>query len=281
MKKESVLALFFVVALSCIGCVKTNVTVENSPLLRIATLAEELCDGSDSLKLKRISNASVYCIYGEINSSVLAYFELEREKDYWESSIGSRILVLNSTGGDVRSSLAIVDLLRVGSYDIVIPDSSYCLSSCANYLFLGANKKVVSDHALIGWHGGIPTSKKQLAFMLNLNENEESNIEEIDFQWRAMANLVNENQRFLDSLGAKQSSLIYNLPKALDCVDIFDSSIGMQRLFWSPSLENLTTNYQIPGLYYKNSKYHNYDSVFFVRPDGYVKNWALEAGCSL
>lgn len=58
----------------------------------------------------------------------------------WQAPAVSWIVV-NSTGGDAALGLRMGNMMRERKMDIIVWDK--CHSSCANYLFLGARKKVI------------------------------------------------------------------------------------------------------------------------------------------
>lgn len=58
---------------------------------------------------------------------------------------------LNSGGGNVREALKIANIIRDRKLKIVV--NGFCISSCANYLFLaGAEKKI---NGIVGFHGSV------------------------------------------------------------------------------------------------------------------------------
>ncbi len=66
---------------------------------------------------------------------------------------GARHIDIDSPGGDSAAGLAIANNMRSRGVSISVP--SYCLSSCANYLFLAASQKSLAPRAVLGFHGGV------------------------------------------------------------------------------------------------------------------------------
>lgn len=62
-------------------------------------------------------------------------------------------VVLRSAGGDVETALMIAERwLERGLERVIVWD--YCLSSCANWLFLAGETKIQKSPSVIAWHGG-------------------------------------------------------------------------------------------------------------------------------
>jgi hypothetical protein len=63
-----------------------------------------------------------------------------------------RTLSILSRGGPVRAGMALGRWVR--AHDLNVKVLEYCLSSCANYVFPAGARKIVSNFAVIGFHGG-------------------------------------------------------------------------------------------------------------------------------
>ncbi|MES2103954.1 MAG: hypothetical protein V4634_08040 [Pseudomonadota bacterium] len=72
-------------------------------------------------------------------------------------------LVVTSEGGSAEEGMLIADELRKRNIRLVV--EKYCMSSCANYLFLAAPQKSVNADSLIGFHGAplgsLPEAKER------------------------------------------------------------------------------------------------------------------------
>lgn len=66
---------------------------------------------------------------------------------------GSVTLVVRSLGGSVDAGLSMAEALLARSFSIYVYSS--CASSCANYLFLPAQQRVVLPNSLVIFHGGL------------------------------------------------------------------------------------------------------------------------------
>lgn len=60
---------------------------------------------------------------------------------------------IKSKGGEVNKGMDLAEIIF--QHKIGVEVIEYCLSSCANYVFSSASKRRISNHAVIGFHGGI------------------------------------------------------------------------------------------------------------------------------
>ncbi len=96
----------------------------------------------------------VYVIDGELvyagaldtlaNRRLFRLYESLKEKP--------KVLSIQSVGGSVLTGISLGSWVRANSLDVKVLE--YCLSSCANYVFPAGRRKIVSNFALIGYHGG-------------------------------------------------------------------------------------------------------------------------------
>lgn len=63
------------------------------------------------------------------------------------------VVVVRSSGGEVIAALAMAEAMVERTTTVVVQRS--CFSSCANYLFLAGDRRVVMPEALLGYHGGL------------------------------------------------------------------------------------------------------------------------------
>lgn len=69
------------------------------------------------------------------------------------------VLSIRSVGGAVGPGMALGRWVRERKLDIKVLE--FCFSSCANYVFPAARQKVVSNFAVIGYHGGPSSGQVQ------------------------------------------------------------------------------------------------------------------------
>jgi hypothetical protein len=84
---------------------------------------------------------------GQINSSSAAQF-LRLLQDP-----GIKRLIITSGGGSVAAALDIAAAVHDRHLDIEVPTT--CLSSCANYVFPAARRKVIGRPGAVAWHGNM------------------------------------------------------------------------------------------------------------------------------
>ena len=94
----------------------------------------------------RIEGSTVY--YTGVINGGSAYNFLSIVRDA-ETAIDT--LVINSGGGVTTSARRIGRWIHEHGVTVVVEE--LCFSSCANYIFTAAPKKIIRDGAYVGWHG--------------------------------------------------------------------------------------------------------------------------------
>jgi hypothetical protein len=69
------------------------------------------------------------------------------------------VLSIRSQGGEVNAGMALGSWVRAHRLNVKVLE--FCLSACANYVFPAGIRKIVSNFAVIGYHGG-PNNPGQL-----------------------------------------------------------------------------------------------------------------------
>ena len=62
-----------------------------------------------------------------------------------------RLLLVDSSGGDVAAAIELGDWIHARQLDVTV--TGVCLSSCANYVFPAARHKEIKAGAIVAWHG--------------------------------------------------------------------------------------------------------------------------------
>ncbi|GAB3390180.1 hypothetical protein GCM10027317_43770 [Massilia agri] len=78
---------------------------------------------------------------------------------YDSLAIKPTVLSIRSKGGEPNLGMALGRWVRERQLDIKVLE--FCLSSCANYVFPAGRQKVVSNFAVIGYHGGTSSGQYQ------------------------------------------------------------------------------------------------------------------------
>lgn len=126
-------------------------------------------------------------------------------------------IVVTSTGGDVIGGMHIGRLVH--QYNLKVIIKHMCGSSCANYIVTASHNVIVSEGAILGWHGGstqpIYTSfkmntswlSKLQMFFNNVDENKE--IASFIKRWQS------EELQFFDMVGVNQAVTILGMMPGL------------------------------------------------------------------
>lgn len=80
---------------------------------------------------------------------------------YDKLAIKPTVLSIRSPGGEVNTGMALGTWVH--AHRLTVKVTEFCLSSCANYVFSAAPQKVVSNVAIVGFHGG-PGNVDKLKF---------------------------------------------------------------------------------------------------------------------
>jgi len=121
-------------------------------LLSISALISGCATSSARLgdsKETRVSASGSELIYsGRIS------FEANQRLFELAASLGEmpKTLVITSKGGDVAAGLELGRWVFDSGLDVSIPE--YCMSSCANYVFVAGAQKILASQASLMWHGG-------------------------------------------------------------------------------------------------------------------------------
>lgn len=99
----------------------------------------------------------------------------------------------------------------VRANEVTVKVMEYCFSSCANYVFTAAPRKVVSNLTVVGYHGGLSSSTFAL-----------------DDEQEAMLNAMPVEQRLLLRKKIEQSILQATATQA-DAERLFFSAMGVQQ----------------------------------------------------
>ncbi|QCI65830.1 hypothetical protein [Phreatobacter stygius] len=91
---------------------------------------------------------STLCFSGEITRA-----SAERAMALLAADRSIATMVITSNGGEVTVSLRLARAIRARGLTLVV--QRQCVSSCANFLFTAARRKVVAPRSLVVFHGGI------------------------------------------------------------------------------------------------------------------------------
>ena len=126
------------------------------------------------------------------------------------------MLSIRSQGGPVNLGMALGRWLRERQLDVKVLE--FCLSSCANYVFPAAREKVVSNFAVIGYHGG-PSSGK-----VGLDKSTQAMIDAMPPAQRKA--FMNDIDRSIDADGERERAYMRSLGLREDL-----STLGQQERY--------------------------------------------------
>lgn len=72
---------------------------------------------------------------------------------YSNAELKPKRLIISSLGGHVDYGMQLGEWLLANQLAVEIGD--YCMSSCANYVFLAGTEKILGKYSFIGFHGGL------------------------------------------------------------------------------------------------------------------------------
>ncbi|WP_342118320.1 hypothetical protein [Pseudoduganella sp. OTU4001] len=84
----------------------------------------------------------------EANEKLFALYDAQAKKP--------TVLAIRSPGGDTELGMALGRWVYQHKLDVKVLES--CNSSCANYVFTAARNKIVSNFAIVGYHGGLSSA---------------------------------------------------------------------------------------------------------------------------
>lgn len=109
--------------------------------------------------------ASTFIMF-ELNAAVLLNDQVREGDVYYSGIINQennqqffktmsarkpRRLLISSSGGEVAAGIALGYWVHENKLDVVV--ETFCLSSCANYVFTAGVNKVIRPGAVVAWHG--------------------------------------------------------------------------------------------------------------------------------
>jgi ATP-dependent protease ClpP protease subunit len=120
------------------------------------------------------------------------------------------VLAIRSRGGDVVPGMELGAWVHANKLNVKVME--FCLSSCANYVFTAGAKKIVSSHAVLGFHGGLSsmtfgvggsmkktydamTAEQKRAFQEDLKKNQQA--------------MLDDETAFFKTIGVRQDITTY------------------------------------------------------------------------
>jgi hypothetical protein len=114
-----------------------------APVFACAVLAQ--ANSPPAATVERSGDAVIF--NGQINGRSVEEFKRALQDS------GITRLVITSRGGGVAAALDMAVAVHERGLDIDVPTA--CLSSCANYVFPAARRKIMARPGAVGWHGNM------------------------------------------------------------------------------------------------------------------------------
>lgn len=112
-------------------------------------------------------------------------------------------LVITSGGGEVAAAIALGQWVFDHRIDLEVAE--YCLSSCANYVFTAARRKIIRPGAVVAWHGNYRHLKETGLWRDDVTRRVERDGQDRDTARREVlaqvARLVHLEQEFFKRIG--------------------------------------------------------------------------------
>jgi hypothetical protein len=149
-RKTSFAALAYAVVLALANAAVAQ-PAEETPALDVTSIVTKV-----RLTAERIEYSGL--ITHEANAGVFELYEAADPKP--------QSLLIESQGGSADAGMELGTWLFDNGLQVEI--DTYCLSSCANYVFPAGRARLLAPHASLMWHGGVtqPITQKELAQVL-------------------------------------------------------------------------------------------------------------------
>ena len=137
----------------------------------------------------------------EANARAFALFDAQETKP--------TLLSIRSPGGNTDVGMELGSWVRQKGLTVKVLE--VCFSSCANYVFTAAEKKIVSNFAVVGYHGGLSSqvfnldSETEAALAaLPAGEGEKARAQLMSSAMNLAASKVERERTFFDAMGVQQ-----------------------------------------------------------------------------
>jgi hypothetical protein len=164
-----------------------------------------------------------------------------------------KTLVISSPGGSVLYALDMAEYIQAKKIDIVI--NRVCVSSCANYLFLAARYKYVTEGSFVGWHGGPEKNLKKVRKRVKrlrkreLKENPQTVFNESLDEYMVLWENDLERQRKLLARAGVSDDLLYVSVTGAQAVFLKKIIAEHKKsMIFVPGPEDLSGHYSVKGL---------------------------------
>lgn len=137
----------------------------------------------------------------EANAKAFALFAAQETKP--------SVLSIRSPGGNTHVGMELGHWVHQQRLTVKVLE--VCFSSCANYVFTAAPRKIVSNFAVVGYHGGLSSQGFKLdeeteasLAALPSGERERTRAELMDSAMKYAASQIERERTFFDAMGVQQ-----------------------------------------------------------------------------
>jgi ATP-dependent protease ClpP protease subunit len=163
-----------------------------------------------------IEKDNILCITGNITWGGDFWSEGNEIKSIKSFKIEKNVhVVVSSYGGELTNGIMISRYLRKFDYSVIVSD--FCLSSCAQFIFIGSKKRLISEGGVVAFHGG-PFPPDQIA-KLNITETEKNKVT------KAMAEFVHFYKEMKIPI-----EITYKFPQSI----LDEAKASKSIVMWSP-----------------------------------------------
>lgn len=153
----------------------------------------------------------VYLVAGELNyvGPLSAAANAKAFSLFDAQEVKPTLLSIRSPGGNTDVGMELGNWVRQKRLTVKVME--VCFSSCANYVFTAAVKKIVSNFAVVGYHGGLSSQHFKLdeateasLSALPSDERESARAKLMESVMQHASSQMTRERQFFDSIGVQQ-----------------------------------------------------------------------------
>lgn len=180
--------------------------------------------GLDGPAIQKIESDGLCFIGGTDDANSAAFVEAVAGVD----AATPLVVVVESNGGEINAAMAMAEVLVPRQTTVVA--HRWCMSSCANYLFLAGDRRVVMADAVLAYHGGIYAESE--AYWTKMREDFAKRMNDRDLEASMAA-----SRAYADSSLSRQNAFLKSVnvdPDLFDWMQSFNRSSDAARLALCP-----------------------------------------------
>lgn len=177
--------------------------------------------------------------------------------------------ILNSVGGNALEAMRIASVMSDMKLNTVVSD--ICASSCANYLFLAGNKKIIMQHGVVIWHGSY---SQECGHTIAKSDFVNKSEDEIKNFFHGLKIQHEENEKFFKKIKVKAGITCLNMASKKEVDERYPESTGFtltadaMKVFGVDNILDFRDRYVEPVM----SKHVAIVGVEILRKSGFLLN---------